>query len=115
VQTTLAPFGQVWQTRCLHCRATHFVKLSGEAISAATLEHIVPQAWFEKDRIISTLGLDWRDPHDVRNLAIACARCNHSKGVRHDPHPDNARARELVLKLLKQRAERAGHGELTHA
>jgi 5-methylcytosine-specific restriction endonuclease McrA len=84
---------EVWMGRCLHCNTYLLVALNGEPISRATIEHIVPQAHGGTDALA--------------NLALACARCNQGKGHRHDHryHKD-ARAQELVQRLLARRQER---------
>ncbi len=84
---------EVWFGKCLHCNAKLFVSLDGEPISRATIEHIVPQAGGGSDAL--------------ENLALACARCNHHKGMTHDPHYEtDPRAREVVAKLLEKRRRR---------
>lgn len=84
---------EVWQGKCLHCNAHLTVSLDGEPISRATIEHIVPRGAGGTDAL--------------ENLGLACARCNQGKGSRHDAnfHRD-ARARELVDRLLQKRRER---------
>ncbi|MCE9671967.1 HNH endonuclease [Myxococcus stipitatus] len=84
---------EAWVGKCLHCNGHLLVGLDGEPISRATVEHILPR---------TAGGTDTPE-----NLALACARCNQGKGSRHDPHyPRDARARELVEKLLTRRRER---------
>jgi 5-methylcytosine-specific restriction endonuclease McrA len=96
-----------WETRCLHCRSRLYVRADGEALGNATLEHVVPQAWFGKraaSALTSTVGDDANDP---RNLAIACAACNHGKGMSHDARgPNDDRARVVIGQLLDQRHAR---------
>lgn len=82
-----------WVGKCIHCRSAITVDTEGEPIGAATIEHIVPK---------NHGGTD-----DVDNLALACARCNSLKGVRHDNRrADDPRRLELVEKLQAQRRER---------
>ena len=97
----------IWETRCLHCRRRLQVRADGEALGHATLEHVVPQAWFGR-RLASTLTARvGGDANDARNLAIACAGCNHGKGVRHDARgPGDARAQDVVAQLLDTRLGR---------
>lgn len=84
---------EVWLGKCLHCNAHLLIELSGEPISRATIEHIIPQAHGGTDAL--------------ENLGLACARCNQGKGKRHDPHyPRDARAQELVTRLQARRRER---------
>ena len=96
-----------WETRCLHCRRRLYLRADGEALGHATLEHVVPQAWFGKraaDRLASQVDNNANDP---RNLAIACAACNHGKGVRHDARgPADERAQTVVAQLLAHRLAR---------
>ena len=83
----------VWLGRCIHCNAPLVVAADGEPVSRATIEHLVPRAHGGTD------ALD--------NLALACARCNHGKGKRHDPHyASDPHARELVARLVARRRER---------
>jgi 5-methylcytosine-specific restriction endonuclease McrA len=97
---------QTWRTRCLHCRAALYVSDDGVATNGATLEHIIPKSWFEK-RAAADLIKDLAGPDDVRNLALACPRCNQSKGHGHDKAgPSDARAREVVQTLFDKRQAR---------
>lgn len=96
--------GGVWTTKCLHCRSRLSVNEDDESPSPATLEHIVPRSWFAGDRcFVSELeGAD-----DLKNLAIACARCNHDKGKQIDVRGDGDQlARNVVIALLRKRASR---------
>lgn len=97
---------QGWRSRCLHCRSPVGVYADGTAWGGTTLEHIVPRAWFAKPgaRVLCA-GLD--GPDDPRNLALACARCNHGKGRGADARgPGDARALEIVGRLLARRLQR---------
>lgn len=99
--------GTHWSTRCLHCRAHLQVAVNGDALGTASLEHVVPQAWFGKRAAAGLCARVGDDANDARNLAIACARCNHGKGTRHDARgPADARAREVVTALLDARMTR---------
>lgn len=101
-----------WVVPCLHCRSTLAVSLDGEPRGAATLEHIVPRSWFRR-RAARELVEQVRTPEDLRNLAVACARCNHEKGMRHDADgPASERAREVVTRLLDARRRRIPDHEL---
>lgn len=97
----------IWSTRCLHCRRALQVRDDGEPLGLATVEHVVPQAWFGR-RAASAFTVQVGDDADnPRNLALACARCNHDKGKRHDARgPGDARAREVVEALLATRLSR---------
>ena len=84
---------EVWLGKCLHCGAHLVVGLDGEPVSRATIEHIVPRVHGGTDAL--------------ENLALACARCNAGKGVRHDRrYRTDPRARDLVQRLLARRQER---------
>ncbi len=76
---------EAWRGKCIHCNAHLFVALDGTPISRATVEHMLPR---------SHGGTD-----DPANLALACARCNHQKGRRHDVR----RKGDPVLMLLVER------------
>jgi 5-methylcytosine-specific restriction endonuclease McrA len=84
---------EVWGGKCLHCNARLLIALDGEPISRATIEHILPK---------NHGGTD-----DLLNLAIACARCNSEKGLRHDHKQKNdARLQAVVAKLSEKRQTR---------
>ena len=82
----------LWQGKCIHCNKKLLIDTNGHPISDATIEHIRPS--FKG-------GTD-----DLRNLAIACAGCNHEKGIRHDNKKNSSRAKEVVEKLLQKRMKR---------
>jgi 5-methylcytosine-specific restriction endonuclease McrA len=95
-----------WRTRCLHCRSALYVSAEGVTSNGATLEHIIPQSWVEKRAAADLIG-DLTGPDDVRNLALACPRCNQGKGLNHDKAgPSNQRAREVVQSLFAKRQAR---------
>jgi 5-methylcytosine-specific restriction endonuclease McrA len=95
-----------WTGRCLHCRAAVGVTARGEPMGTTSLEHIVPRAWWSR-RTARDLLDGLAGPHDPRNLALACARCNQQKGWRADADgPENPRARQVVRDLLARRAAR---------
>jgi 5-methylcytosine-specific restriction endonuclease McrA len=84
---------EVWLGKCLHCNGRLAIELSGEPVSRATIEHIVPR---------SHGGTD-----DLTNLGLACARCNFHKGVRHDiQRPGDPKLQEIVLRLQERRRHR---------
>jgi len=96
----------VWVTRCLHCRSRLGVRADGVPLGSATLEHVVPRSWVDAPSAAALWALAG-SPEDPRNLALACARCNQQKGRRHDARgPGDARAREIVARLLATRLER---------
>lgn len=96
-----------WETRCLHCRRRLFVRDDGEALGNTTLEHVVPQAWFGKRAAAALTALVRDGNNDARNLAIACASCNHDKGLSHDARgPNDERARIVIGQLLEKRLAR---------
>jgi 5-methylcytosine-specific restriction endonuclease McrA len=79
--------------KCIHCGAKVTVALDGTLLGGATLEHIQPRAHEGGD--------------DIENLAIACARCNAQKGVRHDSRrKGDPKLVELVARLLERRRSR---------
>lgn len=95
-----------WQTPCLHCRCKVGVSAEGRPWPGTTLEHIVPRSWFGR-RQATALTLQVGSADDARNLALACARCNHAKGRGPDARgPADARAHEIVANLLKARQAR---------
>lgn len=95
-----------WQTRCLHCRSTVGLTVDGTPWPGTTLEHIVPRSWFGKRQaapLIAQVGA----ADDPRNLALACARCNHEKGRGPDAEgPSVQRAYDIIAKLLAARTAR---------
>ena len=96
-----------WTTRCLHCRTRLQVGLDGSPMGHASLEHVVPRAWFGKRAAHALVEQVGRDPDDARNLAIACTRCNHDKGKGPDARgPQDERALEVVATLLARRLAR---------
>lgn len=99
--------GDVWNTRCLHCRARLQVRDNGEALGHTTLEHVVPQAWFGERAASILCARVGHDRDDARNLALACTRCNHDKGKSHDARgPGDFRAGEVITALLDKRLSR---------
>lgn len=99
--------GDRWMTRCLHCRTRLQVAIDGEPLGAASLEHVVPRAWFDKRAASALVIRVGGDPDDARNLAIACTRCNHDKGKGPDARgPSDARAFAVVETLLGTRLGR---------
>lgn len=95
-----------WRTRCLHCRsALHFTP-EGVPVDGATLEHVVPKSWFGK-RAAAALTHGVEGPDDPRNLALACARCNQTKGKGPDAEgPGDSRALAIVSELKEARLAR---------
>jgi 5-methylcytosine-specific restriction endonuclease McrA len=95
-----------WRTRCLHCRSALYISHEGVTTNGATLEHIIPRSWFEKRASADLIG-HLTGPNDVRNLALACPRCNQGKGLAHDKAgPNDPRAREVVMALFDKRQAR---------
>jgi 5-methylcytosine-specific restriction endonuclease McrA len=83
----------VWQGQCLHCKGRLRIALDGRPISRVTIEHIVPRAHGGTD--------------ELDNLGLACARCNHEKGRRHDPRgPADPTAAAVIVRLLARRRAR---------
>jgi 5-methylcytosine-specific restriction endonuclease McrA len=82
-----------WVGKCIHCNAKLVVALDGGASPDVTVEHILPRTHGGTDAL--------------ENVALACARCNHEKGVRHDPQKKtDARMNEVVKALLEKRRAR---------
>jgi len=93
-------------TRCLHCRTPLRFAASGAPLNGATLEHVVPRSWFGRPAA-RELVAGLAGPDDARNLALACAACNHAKGRGPDARgPGDACAREVVAAALARRLER---------
>lgn len=98
---------QRWRTRCLHCRARLEFRPDGEPLGAGSLEHVVPQAWFGKRAAQALCARVDHDPNDARNLALACASCNQSKGKGPDARgPSDARALQVTVQTLERRLAR---------
>ena len=99
--------GDVWETRCLHCRTRLRATADGEALGQASLEHVVPQAWFGKRAAAALTARVGDDANDARNLAIACKSCNQGKGMSHDARgPSDPRACDVISRLLDNRLAR---------
>lgn len=100
------PVDGAWATRCLHCRSRLLLASTGEPLGHATLEHVVPQAWFGRAAavpLVARVGT----ADDARNLALACRRCDHDKGKGPDERgPTDARAFAVVAALLDRRLAR---------
>ena len=83
----------VWEGKCIHCQTKLALTEDGIPLGTATLEHIVPR---------NHGGTD-----DVENLAIACARCNSEKGLRHDhKRPDDPKLQRIIARLQARRRQR---------
>jgi 5-methylcytosine-specific restriction endonuclease McrA len=97
----------IWTTRCLHCRTRLSVDADGTPRGHASLEHVVPRAWFAKREARGLTRRVGETADDPRNLALACTRCNHDKGKGPDARgPCDARALEVVTSLLERRLAR---------
>jgi len=82
----------VWVGACIHCRRKIAVTESGA--TCATIEHVIPKC----------AGGSEDDP---KNLALACAECNHEKGRRHDKHVGKGgRADDVITALQGTRLSR---------
>lgn len=96
-----------WSTRCLHCRTRLLVAADGTPLGAASLEHVIPQAWFGRRAAAALTARVGDDRDEPRNLAVACTRCNHDKGKGPDRRgPSDERARAVVAQLLDARLAR---------
>ena len=83
----------VWAGKCLHCNRHLLVHATGEPIGRATIEHIIPRHHGGTD--------------EVENLALACARCNSEKGIRHDVRKaSDPKLREIIERLQERRRRR---------
>ncbi len=90
---TFTRSGDQWRGKCIHCRRWLAIAADGTPISEATIEHIVPR----------THGGD----DSLENLALACARCNHEKGQRHDRQPRGTpRLEQMIERLQAERKKR---------
>lgn len=78
---------RAWVGRCIHCSSRIVVEESGA--TGATVEHIVPR---------NHGGTD-----ELENLALACARCNQSKGTRLDVRKKNDPTLMAVIETLRVR------------
>ena len=82
-----------WAGKCIHCSARLVVLADGTPVGEVTVEHLVPTS------AGGTAALE--------NLALACARCNHEKGRRHDVrYGRTARSVAVVTRLLEKRRAR---------
>jgi 5-methylcytosine-specific restriction endonuclease McrA len=75
--------------KCIHCRTKLVVTRDGQ--TSATIEHVLPQSH--------------GGTNAPENLALACARCNHEKGRRHDVRKANDPV--FMEQLERLRTERA--------
>ncbi|MBT8452632.1 MAG: HNH endonuclease [Deltaproteobacteria bacterium] len=83
----------ILEGKCIHCQKKLSLRADGTPLNGATLEHIVPK---------NHGGTD-----DLENLAIACARCNSEKGLRHDhKRADDPRLQEVIARLRERRRRR---------
>jgi 5-methylcytosine-specific restriction endonuclease McrA len=82
---------RMWVGNCIHCCTKLVVYDDGS--TSATIEHITPTAAGGSDE-------------DLFNLALACARCNNEKGIRHDARRLDARAKEVIENLKTRRLQR---------
>jgi 5-methylcytosine-specific restriction endonuclease McrA len=78
---------RAWVGKCIHCAARLVVELDGE--TNATIEHIVPRGH--------------GGPDEIENLALACARCNHLKGMRLDHRRRDDPTLSAVIDTLRAR------------
>ena len=83
----------LWCGKCIHCNTRLTVETDGTPGPGVTVEHIIPR---------SHGGTD-----DLRNLALACARCNHAKGRRQDKlRGDDPALLSMVARLQERREGR---------
>ena len=99
----------VWSGSCIHCNSKFIVELfdDGSVNTIATIEHIKP---------IVAGG----SQVDVLNLALACSRCNSSKGIKHDKKVGKSKRSDQIIEtlLIKRQARYrnsvAEHGEFSY-
>ncbi len=90
---TFKPVEGGFQGKCIHCNTRLYVAQDGELMGKTTVEHIIPQAH--------------GGTNELDNLALACRRCNHEKGRRHDVKgPGNAQYEKMVSFLQERRRKR---------
>ena len=79
--------------KCIHCKSKLAVGLDGAPLANETVEHIIPRTHGGTDAIT--------------NLAIACSRCNQSKGARLDPRRwEDETLQRVIETLAARRAQR---------
>ncbi|HQP38748.1 MAG TPA: HNH endonuclease signature motif containing protein, partial [Polyangiaceae bacterium] len=84
---------RTWVGRCIHCNTRVAVSPDGDPEPGVTVEHIEPRHHGGGD--------------DLENLALACARCNQGKGMRHDhKRRDDPTLTALVATLRERRRQR---------
>ena len=87
---------EAWIGKCIHCNRHLVIGTDGQPISRATIEHIIPRHHGGTD--------------DVENLALACARCNTEKGIRHDIRKvHDPKLHEIIGRLKERRQRRWRH------
>ena len=85
----LASGKRVLYGKCIHCNRRLMIGADGSPLGRETVEHIVPRNHGGTDAI--------------ENLAIACSRCNHGKGVRHDARAWDDPGLQRVISTLQDR------------
>jgi len=101
------PTAKGWETRCLHCCTRLHFTFEGEPHGAGSLEHVIPHAWFGKRTAAALCAFVEDNPNHPRNLAVACTRCNQSKGKGPDARgPADARAMQVITEMLARRQAR---------
>ena len=84
---------RVLEGKCIHCQKKLVLREDGTPLNGATLEHIVPK--------------NHGGGEELENLAIACARCNSEKGLRHDhKRADDPKLRAVIERLQERRRKR---------
>lgn len=82
-----------WVGRCIHCNTKVAVSPGGDPEPGVTVEHIEPR--------------HHGGGQTLDNLAFACARCNQSKGMRHDhKRRDDPGLSALIEALRRRRLDR---------
>lgn len=78
-----------WIGRCIHCNTRVAVSPDGDPEPGVTVEHIEPR--------------HHGGGQNLENLAFACARCNQSKGMRHDHKRRDDPGLSAVIDTLRVR------------
>ena len=80
---------EVWLGRCIHCDRKLMIALDGTPLGPVTIEHIIP--------------VTHNGENTLKNTALACSRCNNSKGYRLDHLPLQDERLQRMITLLQDR------------
>lgn len=87
----VTPARPAWRGRCFYCDTPVWLDVDGTPVTDVSVEHLLPR---------TRGGTD-----DLRNLALACSRCNQEKGRRHDARK-GGRSDEVIAAAMARRAAR---------